>query len=42
MEEVADELGITAQSFSDRLRRAQHTLVANTLRVTATPEPADG
>ncbi|WP_415380460.1 bacterio-opsin activator domain-containing protein [Halosimplex sp. TS25] len=41
MAEVADELGITAQSFSDRLRRAQHTLVANTLRVTTAPEPAD-
>lgn len=41
MADVADELGITAQSFSDRLRRAQHTLVANTLRVTAAPEPAD-
>lgn len=41
MAEVAEELGITPQSFSDRLRRAQHTLVANTLRVTAVPEPAD-
>lgn len=33
MREVADELGIAPQSLSDRLRRAQRTLVENTLRV---------
>jgi predicted DNA binding protein len=34
MADVAEELGISAQSFSDRLRRAQHTLIADALGVT--------
>lgn len=38
MAAVADELGITAQSLSDRLRRGQHSLVGNTLRVTVADE----
>ena len=33
MEQVASELGIASQSLSDRLRRAQSTLVKETLRV---------
>jgi len=33
MADVAKELGISAQSFSDRLRRAQYTLIADALRV---------
>lgn len=33
MEEVADELDIAPQSLSDRLRRAQNTLVEEALRV---------
>lgn len=33
MEEVADEVGIAPQSLSDRLRRAENTLIENTLRV---------
>lgn len=33
MEEVAAELGIAPQTLSDRLRRAQQTLIENTLRV---------
>jgi len=33
MKDVATELGISAQSFSDRLRRAQYTLIADALRV---------
>lgn len=37
MQEVADELGISQQSLSDRLRRAYHALVANTLVVTSPP-----
>ncbi len=41
MEDIADELGITAQSVSDRLRRAQYTLIANTLRVTSAPNLED-
>lgn len=32
MAAIAEELGITAQSLSDRLRRAQHTLIGDTLR----------
>jgi predicted DNA binding protein len=32
MAAVAEELGITPQSLSDRLRRAQHTLIGDTLR----------
>lgn len=35
LDEVADELEITQQSLSDRLRRAYDTLVANTLLVTS-------
>lgn len=34
LEEVADSLGITHQSLSQRLRRAHHELIANTLVVT--------
>lgn len=33
MAAVAEELDITAQSLSDRLRRAQHTLIGDVLRV---------
>lgn len=33
MADVAEELGISAQSFSDRLRRAQHTLIGDALRI---------
>jgi len=33
MQEVADDLGIAPQSFSDRLRRAEHTLIKNALLV---------
>ena len=33
MEAVAEELGIKPQSLSDRLRRAQNTLISDTLRV---------
>lgn len=42
MAEVADEIGITAQSFSDRLRRAQHALIADTLRVAVPVGRDDG
>lgn len=41
-EAVADELDITPQSLSDRLRRAEYTLVGNTLRVTVDTEQATG
>jgi hypothetical protein len=41
MEAVADELGIRPQSLSDRLRRAQNTLIGDTLRV-ALPVGRDG
>jgi len=34
LDEVADELDITRQSLSQRLRRGHHALVANTIRVT--------
>lgn len=33
MKEVSDALGIAPQSFSDRLRRAEHTLIKNALLV---------
>lgn len=33
--EIADELGITEQSLSQRLRRAYHTLIAHTLVFTS-------
>ncbi|WP_135363384.1 helix-turn-helix domain-containing protein [Halosimplex halophilum] len=38
LDEVADELGITRQSLSQRLRRGHHALVANTIRVTPLAE----
>jgi predicted DNA binding protein len=41
MAAVAEELGITPQSLSDRLRRAQHTLIGDTLRA-AMPVDRDG
>lgn len=34
LEDVADDIGITRQSLSQRLRRAHHALIANTIRVT--------
>lgn len=36
---VADELGISTQALSDRLRRAQHNLMAETLFVTSPSDP---
>ncbi|OYR55578.1 hypothetical protein DJ73_01770 [Halorubrum sp. Ea1] len=41
MAAVAEELGITPQSLSDRLRRAHHTLIGDTLRA-AMPIDRDG
>lgn len=41
MAAVAEELGITPQAISDRLRRAQHTLIGDTLRA-AVPVGQDG
>lgn len=38
LEAVAAELDITRQSLSQRLRRAEHALVANTIRVTPPDE----
>ena len=36
--DVADELGISQQALSDRLRRAHDALIANTLRITPSSE----
>ena len=41
LEDIAESLGITHQSLSQRLRRAHHELIANTLVVTP-PQPAGG
>jgi predicted DNA binding protein len=38
MEEVAEKLGIAPQTLSDRIRRAQNTLIENTLRVEGPPD----
>ncbi|WP_415381748.1 helix-turn-helix domain-containing protein [Halosimplex sp. TS25] len=38
LDAVAEELGITRQSLSQRLRRGHHALVANTIRVTPLDE----
>lgn len=42
LSEVADELGVSAQALSDRLRRAHRNLVAETLLVAAPGEPGYG
>lgn len=41
-EAVAEEIGITPQSLSDRLRRAEYTLIGNALRVTVETEKTRG
>lgn len=42
MEAVAETLGITQQSLSERLRRGQKALVANTLRIATATERLPG
>lgn len=41
LEDIAEQIGITRQSLSQRLRRGEHSLIANTLRVTPPSEESE-